>query len=179
MNLGRYTKFLKNRVHFEYVDALVGGALVGEICINLLELIESTFDRNRMNLSEIMFKNEQNIFFYFSNVRCLLVFLKVNNMNNHPSILYCVTLLPWVVSVPAKSLQSYPTLCNPMNCSPPGSSVHGILQARILEWVAMPSFRGSSQRRDHTHISCVVSCIAGRFFSAEPSRKPHEQYDGF
>ena len=44
--------------------------------------------------------------------------------------------------------QSYPTLCNPMDCSPPGSSVHGILQARILEWVAMPSSRGSSQPRD-------------------------------
>ena len=37
------------------------------------------------------------------------------------------------------------TLCNPVNCSPPGSSVHGILQARVLEWVAMPSSRGSSQ----------------------------------
>ena len=45
----------------------------------------------------------------------------------------------------AKLPQSYPTLCNPMECSPPGSSVHGILQARILEWVAMPSSRGSSQ----------------------------------
>ena len=44
----------------------------------------------------------------------------------------------------AKSLQSCPTLCDPMDCSPPGSSVHGILQARILEWVAMPSSRGSS-----------------------------------
>ena len=39
--------------------------------------------------------------------------------------------------------QSCPTLCNPMDCSPPGSSVHGILQARTLEWVAMPSSRGS------------------------------------
>ena len=44
----------------------------------------------------------------------------------------------------AKSLQSCPTLCNPMDCSPPGSSAHGILQARILEWVSMPSSRGSS-----------------------------------
>ena len=43
---------------------------------------------------------------------------------------------------------SCPTLCNPMNCSTPGSSVHGILQARILQWVAMPSSRGSSQPRD-------------------------------
>ena len=42
----------------------------------------------------------------------------------------------------AKSLQSCPTLCNPMDCSPPGSSVHGILQARILVWVAMPSSSG-------------------------------------
>ena len=43
----------------------------------------------------------------------------------------------------AKLLQSCPTLCDPMDCSPPGSSVRGILQARILEWVAMPSSRKS------------------------------------
>ena len=43
-----------------------------------------------------------------------------------------------------KSLQSYLTLCSPMDYNQPGSSVHGILQARILEWVAMPSSRGSS-----------------------------------
>ena len=47
------------------------------------------------------------------------------------------------VHMRAKSRQST-ALCNPMDCSPPGSSVHGILQARILEWVAMPSSRGSS-----------------------------------
>ena len=46
--------------------------------------------------------------------------------------------------MPAKSLQPGLTLCNPMDCSPPGSSVHGILQARILEWVAISSSRGSS-----------------------------------
>ena len=46
--------------------------------------------------------------------------------------------------------QSCLTLCDPMNYSPPGSSVHGILQARILEWVAMLSSRGSSQPRDQT-----------------------------
>ena len=49
-------------------------------------------------------------------------------------------------------------LCDPMNCSPPDSSVHGILQARILEWVAMPSSRGSSQPGNLTRIS-YVSCI--------------------
>ena len=58
----------------------------------------------------------------------------------------------------AKSLQSCPTLCNPLDCSPPGSSVHAILQARILEWVSMPFSRGSSQPRDQTHLS-YVSCI--------------------
>ena len=56
--------------------------------------------------------------------------------------------------------QSCPTLCDPLDCSPPGSSVHGILQARILEWVAMASSRGCSQPRDQTQ----VSRIAGGFF---------------
>ena len=57
--------------------------------------------------------------------------------------------------------QSCLTLHDPMDCSPPGSSVHGILQARILEWVAMPSFRGSSSPRDVTHIS-YISCIGSQ-----------------
>ena len=48
----------------------------------------------------------------------------------------------------AKLLQLCPALCNPVDCSPPGSSVHGMLQARILEWVSMPSSKGSSQPRD-------------------------------
>ena len=52
--------------------------------------------------------------------------------------------------------QSCPTLCDPMDCSPPGSSVHGILQARILEWVAMPSSRGSSLPRDRTQVSRIA-----------------------
>ena len=55
----------------------------------------------------------------------------------------------------AKSLQSCHTLCDPMDCSPPGSSVHGILQARILEWVAISFSRRSSQPRDQTCISYV------------------------
>ena len=56
--------------------------------------------------------------------------------------------------------QLCPTLCNPVDCSPPGSSVHWILQARILKWGAFPSSRESSPPRDGTHIAC----IAGRFF---------------
>ena len=57
--------------------------------------------------------------------------------------------------------QSCPTLCDPMDCSPPGSSVRGILQARILDRVAMPSSRGSSPPRDWAQ----VACTAGRFFT--------------
>ena len=65
-------------------------------------------------------------------------------------------------------LQSCPTLCSPMDSSLPGSNVHGILQARMLEWVAVPSSRGSSWLRDWIHISC----IADRFFTTEPLGKP-------
>ena len=63
--------------------------------------------------------------------------------------------------------QSCLTLCNPMNCSLPGSSNHGILQARILEWVAISFSRGSSQPRDRTR----VSHIGGRRFNLEATRE--------
>ena len=64
--------------------------------------------------------------------------------------------------------QLCPTLCNPMDCSPTGSCIHGIFQARILEWVAIFSSRGSSQPRDQTW----VSCIPGRFFTTTPREFP-------
>ena len=57
--------------------------------------------------------------------------------------------------------QSYLTLCNPMDCSPPGSYVHEILQARISEWVAISFSRGIYPPRDRTRVSCVI----GRFFT--------------
>ena len=62
------------------------------------------------------------------------------------------------------------TFCNPMNCSPAGSSVYGILQARILEWVAMPSSRGYSWLRNQTwaHISPT---LAGGFFTISTTRE--------
>ena len=56
----------------------------------------------------------------------------------------------------------------PQDCSPPSSSAHGILQARILHWAAIFFSKGSSQPRNQTHDSCT----AGRFFTTEPSRKP-------
>jgi len=65
--------------------------------------------------------------------------------------------------------QSCLTLSDPVDCSPPGSSVHGILQARILEWVAISFSRGFSRPRDQTR----VSCIAGRFFTNWATREAH------
>ena len=88
----------------------------------------------------------------------------------HWGVTIKTTTILWLVSPPINLLsqqivlwgscsvtQLCPTLCNPMDCSLPDSSVHGILQARTLEWGAMPSSRGSSWPRDQTHISCV-SC---------------------
>ena len=63
--------------------------------------------------------------------------------------------------------QWYLTLCDPMDYSPPGSSVHGIVQARIVEWVAISYSRGPSWPRDQTQ----VSCIAGRFLTVRATRE--------
>ena len=68
----------------------------------------------------------------------------------------------------AKSLQLRLTLRSPVDHSPPGSSVHGILQARILEWGAISFSRGSFRPRDKT----CISRISGGFFTAEPLVKP-------
>ena len=63
--------------------------------------------------------------------------------------------------VHAQSLQWCPTLRDPMDCGPPGSSVHGILRTRTLEWAAVPSSGGSSRPRDRSQ----GFCIAGRFLT--------------
>ena len=69
-------------------------------------------------------------------------------------------------SLESEFAQFYPTLCDPVDCSPPGSSIHRILQARVLEWVASSFSRGSSQPRDQTQ----VSRIAGRHFKLWATR---------
>ena len=72
--------------------------------------------------------------------------------------------------------QLCPTLWNPLDCSPQSSSVPGILQARILEWVSMPCSRGSSGARDRNCVFCV-SCIAGGYFIHWALREdPHQEY---
>ena len=78
--------------------------------------------------------------------------LLVINHQKWSLTLYCYVCLS------AKSLQFCPTVCNPMSYSPPGSSVHGILQIRILEWVVISFLRGSSRPRDQTPVS-YFSCI--------------------
>ena len=72
------------------------------------------------------------------------------------------------VKVKVLMAQLCPILWDPVDCSLPGFSIHGILWARELEWLAIPFSRGSSQLRDQT---CIF-CIAGRFFAAEPPGKP-------
>ena len=76
-------------------------------------------------------------------------------------------------SAAAKSLQSCPTLCNFMDCSLPGSSVHGISQAGILKWVAISFSRGSSRPRDWTCISCIDRRILDHWANQE-ARKSYE-----
>ena len=68
--------------------------------------------------------------------------------------------------------QSSPSLCDPMDCSPPCSSVHGILQARILEWVAISFSRGSSWPRDGTQVSCIVVIC----FNLWATREAHNRH---
>ena len=70
------------------------------------------------------------------------------------SILNKLIFLVFVVVV-VQSLSHVKLFCHPMNCSPPGFPVRGISQARILEWIAIPFSRGSSQPRDRTHVSCI------------------------
>ena len=76
----------------------------------------------------------------------------------------CLTMR--CVHMHVQSLQSCLTLCDSMDCNLPGSSIHGILHARILEWVAVPSLRGSSQLRDWTRIFCITEW----FFTSEPGK---------
>ena len=98
----------------------------------------------------------------------------------------------------ANLLQLCSTFCNPVDCSPPGSTVHGILRARILEWVAMPSSKGSSRPRDWTHIylhwqtgslplaaprkplilSAFINCFMKMTSTADPGRESAEPGSG-
>ena len=93
---------------------------------------------------------------------------------NWERLVQCLKMLKWKFWEKHKDIiwrnevaQSCPTLCDPIDCSPPGSSVHGIFQARMLEWVAISFSRGTSQPRDRTWVSCIV----GRRFTVWATRE--------
>ena len=86
--------------------------------------------------------------------------------NSNDLLLYALSSVGpthWQWKKESEVAQSCPTLCDPMDCSLPGSAVHGIFQASVLEWVAISFSRGSSWPRDRTQ----VSCTAGRGFTRE------------
>ena len=84
----------------------------------------------------------------------------------------CVCVCVCVCARTCAIAQSCMTLHHPMYCSPPGSPIHGTSQARILEWFAISSSRGSSQPRDQTRICC----LAGRFFTMGRNFKAHRGF---
>ena len=94
---------------------------------------------------------------------------------NHLGVYYIQLLIRWTLSrfswiiQESEVAQSCPTLCNPVDCDLPGSSIHEILHARILEWVAISFSRGSSWPRDWTW----VSHLAGRCFNLWATREAH------
>ena len=90
--------------------------------------------------------------------------LPTEPLGKHVCVCLCVCI---------KSLQLCLTLCDLMDHSPPGSSIHEILPARILEWVAMLSSSGSPEPRNQMHVSCG-SCIAGKFFYRRATREAQQ-----
>ena len=91
----------------------------------------------------------------------------LSRFSDLPKFIWVSTWQKVKVESESEVAQSCPTLCDPMDCSLPDSSVHGIIQSRILEWVAISFSRGSSQPRDWTQ----VSCIRGRCFNLWDTRE--------
>ena len=96
--------------------------------------------------------------------------LSYGNMTNRAGC-YGKNLANTIIPLSVKLLQSCLTICSPMDCSPPGSSVYGIIQARILEWVIISTSRRSSRPRDRTHVSCII----GRFFATLTAKKHYSR----
>ena len=87
----------------------------------------------------------------------------------------------WIIkkSVKVIVIQSCPALFDPMGCRLPGFSVHGILEARILEWVSISFSRRSSQPRDWTHISCTTCGVYHLSHQGSPQKAEHRRTDVF
>ena len=99
-------------------------------------------------------------FIYQGHWHCNSIFTYENTLHVHVALSVSVYLVT----------QSYLTLSDPMDSNLPGSSVHVILQVRILEWVAIPFSRGSSQLRDWIQVSCI---LVGRFLTFWATREAH------
>ena len=100
-----------------------------------------------------------------------------NNAHNIPSfVLLSRNTKSRGLCMCAKSLRLYLTLCNSVDCSPPGFSVHEILQARILVWVAMPSSRGSSRSRNQTRVSSLLHWPVGSLPLVPPGKPKYSSF---
>ena len=111
-------------------------------------------------------KNYMNILYHFSPMGTKRKSCIINNVY----IPLCMSLslvTNWKWKKESEVAQLCPTLCNPMGCSPAGSSVHRIFQARVLQWVAISFSRGSFRRSDWTSVSCIV----GRHLTIWATRK--------
>ena len=114
--------------------------------------VSEVFHQHFQRLRELTFVLEKNFFQSIVDLQCCVSFRYTTN--EHVCVCVCVCVCVRAVCC-AKWLQSCLPLCNLINCSPPGSSVHGILQARKPEWVVIPFSRASSQPRDGPCISYI------------------------
>ena len=124
--------------------------------LDMSNLMTSTLDKKS---STGLYKAQ--LFHLQMKVTMLTIYIFYCSINMWILLLKRVSIILLPTCMHAKSLQSCLTLCKPIDHSPPGSSAHGILQARTLEWVAIPSPSMYSRLRDRT----CVSFIAGRFFT--------------
>ena len=101
--------------------------------------------------------------------------MKVKEESEKVGLKLNIQITKIMASVPNSEVsQSCLTLCEPVDCSLPGSSIHGIFQAIVLEWIAISFSRGSSRPRDRTQVSCIVD----RRFTAWATREVMEQQTG-
>ena len=112
-----------------------------------------------------------------------IAFIKPHLCSSYKCIYQCIIIsttqhlfdFDFESTVQYVSAQSCLTFCDFLDCSPPGSSVHGTFQARILEWISISSSRESFPSSNQT-LFAYICCIAGIFFATEPLEKPNVQY---
>ena len=139
-------------IPFFHIDSPITRTLSTTICLHY----RTIWDSDYLNVHPHKSRQAHLIIITMNNI--VLQFIQAQNTTCFFFVFFFFNLSE--VEVKCYSLSRVLTLCNPMDYSPPGSSVHGILQERILGWVAISLSRGSSRPRDRTW----VSSIAGRFF---------------